>query len=94
MKIIKGEKLELIAKLTGGVEIKANLNNWVLFIAPRNYSYYATLDPLFIDLLNYKIKQYAFNNKKKDIESLAEVIGKARKEIVGIMKLLTTINTS
>ena len=91
MKMLQGEKFESVLKLPDGIEIKANFNNWVLLIPPRNYSYFSTLDSLFDDLLDYKIKLYSIQNEKKDILSLREAIQKAREEVLKIMQSLTTI---
>lgn len=94
MKTFQGETYQTVLKLPDGIKIQVNLNNWILLIPPRNYSYFSTLDSLLNDLLDYKIKLYAIQSEKKDITSLKESIEKARKEIMDIIKPLTTIKTS
>ena len=56
MKKLQGEAYQTVLNLPDGIKIEANLNNWILLIPPRNYSYFPTLDFLLDDLLNYKIK--------------------------------------
>lgn len=94
MKILQGETFQTILELPDGIKIQTNVHNWILLIPPRNYSYFSTLASLFDDLLNYKIKLYAIQGEKKDIASLKESIEKARKEILDIVKSLTTIKDS
>lgn len=94
MKKLQGETFQTVYKLPDGIKIKVNLHNWVLFIPPRNYSYFPTLDSLLNDLLDYKIKLYAIQSEKKDIASLKESIEKARKEIMDITMPLRTIKTN
>jgi hypothetical protein len=88
-----GEAYKTILKLKDGVEIKANLNNWLLAIPPRNKWYFSSLDNLFEEILDYKIKFYASRSEKKTIEELASAIQKARAEVWEIVERLTTIKT-
>lgn len=91
MNILAGETFQTILELPDGIKIQTNVHNWILFIPPRNYSYFSTLDSLFVDLLNYKIKLYAVQSKKKNLASLKDSIEKARKEVLDIVESLTTI---
>lgn len=88
---LQGETFRTILKLDNGIEIKANLNNWVLYVPPRSYSYFPTLDYLLTDLLNYKIKLSAVQNPIKDITSLKTAIENSRAEVMAIIKPLTSI---
>lgn len=91
MKTLQGEQYQPVLKLPEGIEIRANVNNWLLITPPRNYWFYPTLDFLFADLLNYKIKVFAIQGVKKDIASLKESIRKAREEVLTIMRPLITL---
>lgn len=88
---LQGETYRTVLKLDNGIEIKANFHNWILFIPPRSYSYFPTLDYLLTDLLNYKIKLSAVQNPIKDITNLKTAIEKARAEVMAIVKPLTSI---
>ncbi|MBI4100800.1 hypothetical protein HY439_03640 [Candidatus Microgenomates bacterium] len=89
-----GESYKSVLKLKDGAEIKANLNNWLLVIPPRNRWYFPSLDVLFQELLDYKIKFYASQSEKKTLEELVLAIQKARAEVWEIVNKLTTVKTS
>lgn len=91
MKTLQGGKFKTILKLSGGIEIKVDILNWVLFIPPRNYFYFSTPEQVLDDLLDYRIKQYAIEGGEKDMQNLKNAIEKARKEILEIMQPLMTI---
>jgi len=76
------KKLHLLCNLGAGIKIYADYNNFVLEIGNRNNrGYYADLEGLFDDLLDYKLKISGIVNKKKTLEGLARVIYKTREEI-------------
>lgn len=85
---------KLILKLENGIQIKADLNNWILFAPPRSYWYHSSLHELFENLLDIEIKFYAFQDQRKTIEGLRDSIQKAEEEISQIIKDLTALKTS
>lgn len=89
MKMLQGEKYQTVLGLPEGIEIQVNLNNWILLIPPRNYSYYPSLEILLVNLLDYKIKLFAINNAKKDLESFRSSIEKSQKEILDVCRALS-----
>lgn len=91
MKKLQGEKFQTIVKLPDGIKIQVNLLNWILFIPPRNYFYFATAEQLFDDLLDYRIKQHGVSGETKDMRNLKNAIEKTREEVLGIMQPLTTV---
>lgn len=84
-----------IVKFEDGIEIKADILNWCLYIpSPRTYWYYSSLDQLLTDLLNLKIKELASNNSQMDIQDLGQAIIQATVWIKKIISPLSTIKTS
>ena len=92
MEIPKGQQYKTIVDL-GDVQIKADLRSWVLFIPPRTLWYYTSLECLFEDLLDLKIKSFANKSQKKDIESFGKAIAEANNYIAAIIKGLTSIKS-
>lgn len=89
---LKQSKYKTLVKFKNGMEIKSDPMCWVLYIpSPRTYWFYSTLDQLFSDLLNLKIKELASRDSRKTIHSLGEAILKATQEIKKIMEGLTTV---
>jgi BMFP domain-containing protein YqiC len=79
---VLNKKFHLLCDLGAGIKIYADYNNFVLEIGNRNNrGYYADLESLFDDLLDYKLKINGIVNKKKTFEGLAEVIYQTREEI-------------
>ena len=80
-----------IVRFQDGIEIKANLGTWILFVPPRDYSYFPSLDFLIDSLFDYRIKSIAIKSGKQTLKSLSESIQKARDEIFEIIGELTSI---
>lgn len=92
MKIGNMSKYKTIVKFENGIEIKADQMNWVLYIpSPRTYWYYPTLDGVFTDLLNLRIKEISAKDSRKTIQCLTEAIIQAKTEIRVIIDTLTTV---
>lgn len=92
MEIQKQSKYKILVKFTNGIEIRADLMSWILYIpSPRTYQYYSTLDSVFTELLDLRIKELAAKDPRKNLESLSEAINKAITEIRQITTSLTTI---
>jgi len=89
---LKPSKYKTIVRFDNGIEIKADLMNWVLYIpSPRTYWYYSTLDCVFTELLNLRIKELASNDSQKTLDSLANSINQAKNEIREILSDLTSV---
>lgn len=94
-KTSRHNKLNTIVRFEDGTEIRSDTLNWVLYIpSPRSYWYYSTLDQVFTDLLNLKIKELASQDSRKNIQSLGEAIIKACEEVQRIMTTLMDIKIS
>ena len=87
----RGERYRTIVELKDGLEIKVNALNWVLYIPPKTYWFYSTLQLLANDLLDYQIKKFAIEDQKKTIVALGENIEKAKKYVWSQIEPLTTI---
>lgn len=87
----KGEKYRTIVELKDGLEIKVNTLNWVLYIPPKTYWFYGTLQALANDLFDYQIKKFAIEDKRKTIIALAKNIEKAKKYVWSQIEPLTTM---
>lgn len=89
---LKQSKYKTLVKFKDGIEIKADPLCWVLYIpSPRTYWFYSTLDQLFSDFLNLKIKELASKDSRKTVESLGQAIQKAHSEVKEIISSLTVV---
>lgn len=89
---LKQSKYKTIVRFENGMEIKADLMNWVLYIpSPRTYWYYPTLDCVFTELLNLRIKELASGDARNNLESLSRAITQANEEIKKTIETVTTI---
>lgn len=88
-------KYKILVKFENGSEIKADPMCWVLYIpSPRTYWYYSDLSQVFSEILNLRIKELAGLDSRHNLESLAQAIHQATKEINHIISTLTTIKIS
>ncbi len=90
----KKSKYKTIVKFENGTEIKADLMSYVLFMPPRTYWYYTSLDSVFSDLLTLRIKELASSDSRHTLQSLADSINKAKAEIELVMGQLTSPRSS
>ncbi|OGE25742.1 hypothetical protein A2780_02535 [Candidatus Daviesbacteria bacterium RIFCSPHIGHO2_01_FULL_41_45] len=90
-KTLKQSKYKTLVRFENGMEIKADPMNWVLYIpSPRSYSYYPTLDCVFIEILDLRIKELATKDSRRTLQSLADAISQAKTEIESVLTQLTT----
>lgn len=84
-------KYKTLVKFESGMEIKADLMNWMLYIpSPRTYWYYPTLDCVFTEILNLRIKELAGKDARHNLESLSQAIFQAKAETEETIRAVTT----
>jgi hypothetical protein len=86
---MKNENFKTVLTLPGGVEIKVNQFNWLLYTSrPRISRYYATLCDLLAELFNLKIKEFASKNSIHSFQSLLQSHKRALEDISMISSAL------
>lgn len=83
-------KLQTIVKLANGLRIKADKNNWALFIPPRDYWYFPSLDLLVDELLDFETKHHAAADDRRSLLSLKEAVQKSSAEVKNIVRSVST----